>query len=79
MKFKHFLDSLNSYVLWQLVRQLVYTVFKSENRGSFHLRWKENLVKHKKVSKYYESYCLQNFHLIFISLLTPSVAKNCDI
>ena len=29
----------------------------SNNRASFHLRWKANLLKHQKVSKYYESGC----------------------
>ena len=36
------------------MRQLVYTMFISNNRASSHLLWKENLVKHQKVSKYYE-------------------------
>ena len=37
------------------MRQLVYTTFISNNRTSFHLWWKENLLKHRKVSKYYET------------------------
>ena len=37
------------------MRQLVYTMFISNNRASFHLWWKENLVKHQKVPKYYEN------------------------
>ena len=41
----------------QLVRHLVYTTFINNNRTSFHLRWKKNLVKHQKVSKYYETDC----------------------
>ena len=32
-------------------------MFISNNRTSFELRWKENLVKHQKVSKYYETRC----------------------
>ena len=36
------------------MRQLVYTMFRN-NRPSFHLRWKENFLKHRKVSKYYET------------------------
>ena len=36
--------------------QLVYTMFKSNIRASFHLWWKENLVKLQKVSKYFASY-----------------------
>ena len=37
--------------------QLVYTMFIINNCASFHLCWKENLVKHQKVSKYYENDC----------------------
>ena len=33
----------------------VYTTFISNNRASFHLWWKKNLVKHQRVSKYYEN------------------------
>ena len=36
------------------MRLLVYTIF---NRISFHLRWKESLVKHRRVSKCYETDC----------------------
>ena len=36
------------------MKQLVYKVFLSNNRASFHLWLKKNLVKHQKVSKYYE-------------------------
>ena len=32
-------------------------MFKSNNGPSFHFWWKENLVKHRKVSKYYETDC----------------------
>ena len=39
------------------MRQLVYTMYISNNRPRFHLWWNENLVKHQKVSKYYESDC----------------------
>ena len=31
--------------------------FITNNRTSFHLRWKKNLVKHQKVSKYHENDC----------------------
>ena len=41
----------------QLVWWVVYIMFMSNNRPSFHLWWKENLVKHWKVSKYYETDC----------------------
>ena len=53
--------SLFFFLVWAhrtpLVRQLGNTVFISNNRASFHLWWKENLVKHQKVSKYYENDC----------------------
>ena len=39
------------------MRQLVHTMFISNNRPLFHLWWNENLVKHPKVSKYYETDC----------------------
>ena len=32
-------------------------MFITNNRASFHLWWKENLVKHQKVSKYYNHDC----------------------
>ena len=37
--------------------QLVYTIFISNNRPLFQLWRKENLVKHQKVSNYYEKAC----------------------
>ena len=40
------------------MRQLVYAMFLSNNRPSFQLWWKENLLKHQKVSKYYETDCI---------------------
>ena len=39
------------------MRQLVHTMSLSDNGPSFHLWWKENLVKHREVSKYYETDC----------------------
>ena len=49
-----------SWKEWQLVRQLVYTMLVSNNRPLFHLWSKKNLVKHRKVSKYYETDCRKN-------------------
>ena len=54
------------------MRQLVYTMFISNNHfissnPSFHLWWMENLVKHQKVSKYYETDC--GFWLVKIANL----------
>ena len=39
------------------MRQVLYTMFVSNNLASFQFWWKENLVKHQKVSKYYEDDC----------------------
>ena len=39
------------------MKQLVNTMFISNNRPSFHLWWKGNLVKHRKASKYYKTDC----------------------
>ena len=54
-------------------------MFKSNNRPSFHLWWKENLVKHQQVSKYSENDCLKNCHLLLLSLLTAKFVKNSHI
>ena len=42
----------------------------SNHRATFHLWRKENLLRHQKVLNYYENDCLQNFLLLFVSLLT---------
>ena len=72
------------------MRQLVYAMFISNNRPLLHLQWKENLVKHQKVSKNYETDCstrassslpVQTFQLktyfcyFFCRLLILSVVK----
>ena len=49
--------NISSFLKSWVVGQLVYTMFISNNRTSFHLWWKENLVKHRKVSKYHETDC----------------------
>ena len=61
------------------MRQLVYTALISNNRPSFHLWWKENLVKLQQVSKYYEKDCLQIFLFLFMSLLPTKFVKNSHI
>ena len=61
------------------MRQPVYVMLISNNRASFHLWQKENLLKHQRVSKYYESDCLQNFLLLFMFLLTAKFVKNSRI
>ena len=61
------------------MRQFVYTISISSNRTSFQLWLKENLVKHQRVSKYYENDFLQNFLLHFRSLLTAKFVQNSHI
>ena len=56
--------------------QLMYVMFINNNRTSFHLWWKGNLIKHQKVSKYYENDCLWNFISLFMSLLSALIVKN---
>ena len=68
-----------SYVDLQLVRQLVYTMFITNNHASFHLWGKEYLVKYQKVSKHYVQDCLQNFLLLFMILFTASIVKGSHI
>ena len=54
-----FPNFLRSYVLSRpAVREATRTYqFITNNHTSFNLRWKENLLKHQKVSKYYEHDC----------------------
>ena len=68
--------SPKSYVVRQLVRQLIYTIFISNSHDSFHLWWKKNSVKNQKVSKYYDKDFLKNFLLLFMSLSTTPILKN---
>ena len=49
------------------MRQLVYTMFIRNNRPSFHLPWKENLVNHPKLWKYYETDCIFFCGLYFLA------------
>ena len=56
------------------MRQLVHTMFISNNRALFHLWWKENLVKHQNVWKYYENDCRFEWSILLIlSLKVKSV------
>ena len=43
--------------VWQLVRRLVYTMLITNSHLSFHLWWKQNMVKHQKVWEYYDHDC----------------------
>ena len=40
--------------VWQIVRQIVYTMLITNNQASFQLYWKQNMVKDKKCSIHYE-------------------------
>ena len=45
-----------SYVVWQLVSQLVFTIFISNNQVAFHL-WEKHLVRDPQVPKFYDHGC----------------------
>ena len=51
-------------------------MFISNNRASFHLSWKENLVKHQRVSKHYENDCRQTQHNLSVVGKNPSRCHN---
>ena len=53
--------------------------FITNNHASIHLWWKENLLNHQKVSKYYEHDCMQKILLLFMALWTALVVKNNHI
>ena len=55
--------------------QLVHNMFVTDIHALSHLRWKENLAKNQKVSKYHDLHFLQNFILLFISLLASPIVK----
>ena len=50
MRFRHF-PNISKFP------KIVYTMFISKNRASFHLWWNFFFLKHQKVSKYYEIGC----------------------
>ena len=51
-------------------------MFVTNNLTSLHLWLNENLVKHQKVSKYYDYDCLQNLFFLFMSLLIVPIVKS---
>ena len=59
------------------MRQLVNTMFISNNHPSFHLQWNKNLVKHRKVSKYCETDCCYDFEEEFIGHCLNLCDKAC--
>ena len=54
-------------------------MFITNNHTSLHLGSKEKLVKHQKVSKYYEYDCLENSSLLFMRLLIAPTVKKSNI
>ena len=54
-------------------------MFKSNNCVPCRLWGKKNLVKHPKISKYYENDCLQNFLLLFMFSLKGKFLKSSHI
>ena len=51
-------------------------MFLRNNLPSFHLCWKEYLVKDRKVSKYYEIGSLQTIFLLFMFFITTNFVEN---
>ena len=60
------------------MEQFMYIMFITNNKASFHLWWKENIVKYQKVSKYNFQDSLQNV-LPFVLLLTAPIVKGSHI
>ena len=60
------------------MRQLGYIMFISNNRASFHLWWNKNLLKHQKVSKYYESGCRLS-NLASVNTVPPKTGNYVDL
>ena len=58
------------------MRKHVRTMFVSNNGPSFHLWWKENLVKHREVSKYYETDCW-SLGFLTCSMALSSLVSAC--
>ena len=60
--FPNFLRSKKSYVVWQLVRQLVYQVCDTRYQVSFYLWLIRSVLKYCKVPKHYDQDCsLESF------------------
>ena len=70
---------MNSYIFQQIVRQLAYPIFITNDRALFYLRGKQNLLKHQKVSKFYNRGFSLNFFLLFMFLLTAAIVKKSHI
>ena len=72
-RFWDFLDFSSFPKILNLKSFYKYTLFITNNRASFHLWWKGNLVKHQKVPQYYFHDCLKNSILLFVLLSTPPI------
>ena len=61
------------------MRQHLYTMFITTIHASFHLWWKEHLVKYQKVSKYYDHSCSKLFllNISFCMFLDESIILIC--
>ena len=59
------------------MRQLVYTMFISNNHAWFHLWWKEKLVKHQEVSKSYKKDCRREYVTLKTSFIQPTRCQCC--
>ena len=57
----------------------IYTKFIINNHALLHLWWRENLLKHPKVSKYYDKDFILNLFVLFMSLLTAPFIKSTHI
>ena len=59
-----------------MVRQLAYTMFVTNNHASFDLYGNQNLVKHQKVSKYYDRDCASCLFAINQSIMFSKIPQN---
>ena len=66
-----------SWFVPQLVVQLVYTMFISNNLASFRLWWNQNLLKHQKLSKYENDCSLMSYSKLSQKML-PLGNKSLD-
>ena len=63
-----FLKILSLWVIWQLVRQLLYKFYWTKYQVCFCLWWLETVLKLCKGHKYYEQNCLKTSLLLLLSL-----------
>ena len=65
-----FWDLLKFYVVWQLVSELIFTIFITNHHVPFFLLWQKRLVRYLQVPKYYEHGCkFQKWHSWVMVLL----------